>query len=43
MADAPPIRVKTLDHVTLIVADLEASRRFYCELLGMQFVPRPGF
>jgi len=40
---APPIRVKTLDHVTLIVKDLEASRRFYCDLLGMQQVDRPGF
>lgn len=40
---APPLRVKTLDHVTLIVRDLEASRRFYCDLLGMREVPRPGF
>jgi catechol 2,3-dioxygenase-like lactoylglutathione lyase family enzyme len=39
----PPIRVKTLDHVTLVVKDLEASRRFYCDLLGMQQVDRPGF
>lgn len=38
-----PIRVKTLDHVTLIVNDLEASRKFYCDLLGMRNVPRPGF
>lgn len=40
---SPPIRVKTLDHVTLVVKDLEASRRFYCDLLGMQQVERPGF
>jgi lactoylglutathione lyase len=39
----PPIRVKTLDHVTLVVKDLEASRRFYCDLLGMRQVQRPGF
>lgn len=38
-----PIQVKTIDHVTLIVADLEASRRFYVDLLGMQEVERPGF
>lgn len=40
---ASPIRVKTLDHVTLIVDDLEASRKFYCDLLGMEQVDRPGF
>lgn len=40
---ASPICVKTLDHVTLIVDDLEASRKFYCDLLGMQQVERPGF
>lgn len=39
----PPIRVKTLDHVTLVVKDLEASRRFYCDVLGMEQVARPGF
>lgn len=38
-----PIRVKTLDHVTLVVQDLEQSRRFYCDLLGMQEIERPGF
>lgn len=38
-----PVRVKTLDHVTLVVKDLEASRAFYCDLLGMQQVERPGF
>ena len=38
-----PIQVKTIDHVTLIVKDLEASRRFYCDLLGMQQINRPGF
>ena len=44
IAPAPaPIRVKTLDHVTLIVKDLEASRRFYCDLLGMEQIDRPRF
>jgi catechol 2,3-dioxygenase-like lactoylglutathione lyase family enzyme len=37
------ITVKSLDHVTLIVKDLEASKRFYCGLLGMHDVPRPAF
>lgn len=35
--------VQGLDHVTLVVADLERSRRFYCGALGMLDVPRPGF
>jgi catechol 2,3-dioxygenase-like lactoylglutathione lyase family enzyme/uncharacterized protein YunC (DUF1805 family) len=42
--EAPrPVRVKGLDHVTLVVADLERSKRFYCGLLGMDCVERPGF
>jgi catechol 2,3-dioxygenase-like lactoylglutathione lyase family enzyme len=38
-----PISVKTIDHVTLVVKDLEASRQFYCDLLGMQEMDRPNF
>lgn len=38
-----PIRVQSLDHVTIVVRDLAATRRFYVEALGMQEVPRPGF
>jgi catechol 2,3-dioxygenase-like lactoylglutathione lyase family enzyme len=38
-----PIRVKALDHVTIVVKDLEQSRKFYVEALGMEQVPRPGF
>lgn len=37
------IRVKTIDHVTLVVKDLEASRKFYVDGLGMDLVERPGF
>jgi catechol 2,3-dioxygenase-like lactoylglutathione lyase family enzyme/uncharacterized protein YunC (DUF1805 family) len=37
------LRVKSLDHVTLVVKDLERSRRFYVETLGMREVPRPAF
>ncbi len=40
---AAPIKVKTLDHVTLVVKDLEASRKFYVDGLGMQQMDRPGF
>jgi catechol 2,3-dioxygenase-like lactoylglutathione lyase family enzyme len=39
----PPIRVQHIDHVTLVVTDLDASQRFYCDLLGMEDVPRPNF
>jgi len=37
------IRVRHIDHVTLVVRDVNASRRFYVELLGMTEVPRPAF
>src|SRR5437867_2686624 len=37
------IQVKTLDHVTIVVKDLDRSRRFYVEVLGMRLVPRPPF
>lgn len=40
---AAPIQVKSLDHVTLVVKDLDQSRKFYLEGLGMREVPRPGF
>lgn len=40
---APPIQVKRIDHVTLVVKDLDVSRQFYVETLGMQEVERPGF
>lgn len=37
------IQVEAIDHLTLVVKDLEASRRFYVDLLGMEVVPRPAF
>lgn len=40
---AAPIAVKRIDHVTLIVKDLDRSRDFYVGILGMDEVPRPGF
>ena len=38
-----PICVKHIDHVTLVVQDLDRSRQFYVGLLGMEEVERPGF
>lgn len=35
--------VRTIDHITLVVADLEKSRWFYSDVLGMQEVERPSF
>jgi catechol 2,3-dioxygenase-like lactoylglutathione lyase family enzyme/uncharacterized protein YunC (DUF1805 family) len=40
---AAGVQVKAIDHVTLVVKDLERSRRFYVEILGMRQVPRPAF
>lgn len=37
------IQVRQIDHVTLVVKDLEVSRKFYVNVLGMEEVPRPGF
>jgi len=32
---------RSLHHVSFAVSDLEASRRFYGELLGLREIPRP--
>jgi len=40
---AAPIKVQHIDHVTLVVKSVAASRRFYVELLGMEEVARPAF
>src|SRR5262245_26528816 len=42
-AAAAGLRVKTLDHVTIVVKDLEKSRRFYVDVLGMRETRRPAF
>jgi catechol 2,3-dioxygenase-like lactoylglutathione lyase family enzyme/uncharacterized protein YunC (DUF1805 family) len=43
MLQASPIGVKSIDHVTLVVDNLERSAGFYVDLLGMQRVTRPQF
>lgn len=43
MKHASPLLVRSFDHVTLICADLEATRKFYVELLGLEEVTRPAF
>ena len=42
MSDSP-IQALTFDHITLVVNDLEASRKFYVDTLGVSEVPRPNF
>ncbi len=37
------IQVRSLDHVTIVVTDLAATRRFYVDCLGMREVERPQF
>ena len=37
-------KIQALNHVNMVVEDVEASKRFYCEVLGMEDVPRhPSF
>jgi catechol 2,3-dioxygenase-like lactoylglutathione lyase family enzyme len=43
MSDRPAINAKSFDHVTIICADLEATRGFYVDFLGMKPVARPAF
>jgi catechol 2,3-dioxygenase-like lactoylglutathione lyase family enzyme len=36
------LEIRRLDHVSLLVKDVEQSKRFYTQLLGMEEHPRPG-
>lgn len=38
-----PFDVQSIDHLTIIVDDLERTTKFYVDLLGMKLVPRPAF
>src|SRR5205085_3652539 len=40
---APGLRVKCIDHVTLVVRDLERARHFHVNVLGMREIRRPAF
>lgn len=40
---AAPIHVKSFDHVTIIVSNLQATRAFYVDQLGLTEIPRPDF
>jgi catechol 2,3-dioxygenase-like lactoylglutathione lyase family enzyme len=43
MSAGGSIRVQSLDHITIVVKDLQATRKFYVDILGMSEVPRPEF
>ena len=34
MAGSPPFRLEGLDHVVLLVDDMDAARSFYCDIVG---------
>jgi len=36
------IKIGRLHHVSICVADLEAARHFYCDILGLEDVKRPS-
>ena len=42
-SEASSIGVRTIDHITIVVADLERSAHFYIDVLGMTPVQRPAF
>jgi len=37
------VEISQLNHVALHVADVERSRRFYIDVLGLEPLPRPAF
>ncbi len=40
---SPNLSVRSIDHLAVIAKDLERSRHFYEEILGMEPVERPAF
>jgi catechol 2,3-dioxygenase-like lactoylglutathione lyase family enzyme len=42
-ATQPLLAVRMIDHITLVVKDLDVATRFYRDVLGMQQVERPAF
>lgn len=35
------MNISGMNHISIIVKDVDASRKFYCDVLGFQEVPRP--
>ena len=40
---ATTLQVKSIHHVSIVVQDLQRSRAFYCDLIGMTPIDRPNF
>ncbi len=36
------LEIRDLNHVNMVVKDLAAAKRFYCDVLGMTDLPRPA-
>ena len=36
------IEITDINHVSIVVKDVQASKIFYCDILGMEEVPRPA-
>lgn len=43
MGEEPPYTIETIHHVSLPVTDLERSKRFYRDILGLREIARPPF
>ena len=43
MTEARRLQVQGIDHVLVVSSDLDKTRQFYCDLLGMELKPRPDF
>jgi catechol 2,3-dioxygenase-like lactoylglutathione lyase family enzyme len=43
MSTRSALHATAFDHVTLVCSELEASRRFYVDFIGMSEVARPAF
>ena len=37
------IKIETIHHISLPVRDLDRSKKFYAEIIGLQEIPRPPF
>ena len=37
------LNIRLIDHITLVVSNIQASREFYVGVLGLKEVPRPDF
>jgi catechol 2,3-dioxygenase-like lactoylglutathione lyase family enzyme len=42
-ATTKPVGIRGFSHVAIPVGDLDTARRFYCETLGFEELPRPDF